>query len=451
MIRILRIVIVLALLVAGGIWFANHPGRLSLTWLGWQVDTSVAFFLLALGAILAALWGLWKLLVGVILAPKTVWSLGRRSRRNKGLSMLTAGLAASAAGEGAEALKLARRSRNILGDSALGNLLTAQASRQTGHKEDARRRFEHMLAIPETAFFGLRGLVDLSRDDDDLDGALHYARQAVKLKSHSPWALNTLFDLQVRTGHWADARETLALGRKRKIFEGAAELQALLLYQEGYAALADGQTLEAERLWQQAHDADAGFLPAATALARLQEGLGNKRKAAGVLERAWREAPHPDLAARYFALWENKSPADRYGQIEHLVHHNRDHPESRMALASAALATARYADGRDLLAPLTGNRPEARVTRLMARLYEAEGHDPQATRDWLLMDTRPDPAWTCDECGTQVDHWVPFCPHCQSFNSLTWRSAEVTLGGDENGTAADSDESPEVLRGPDAA
>ena len=45
--------IIVAVLVAAGVFFADHPGRVQIVWQGWQVETSVGVLVAA--AILAAL------------------------------------------------------------------------------------------------------------------------------------------------------------------------------------------------------------------------------------------------------------------------------------------------------------------------------------------------------------------------------------------------------------
>jgi HemY protein len=34
----------------------------------------------------------------------------------------------------------------------------------------------------------------------------------------------------------------------------------------------------------------------------------------------------------------------------------------------------------------------------------------------------PDPAYICSRCGGESGDWQPLCPHCASFDALTWRT-----------------------------
>ena len=101
------------------------------------------------------------------------------------------------------------------------------------------------------------------------------------------------------------------------------------------------------------------------------------------------------------------------------------HPESRIALARAAIDAALWGLARTqlaALAPATGHPPEARVCRLMAALEEGEGREPGAAQSWLLRlgEARRDPAWRCAACGHRAEAWAPHCPSCEAFDTLRW-------------------------------
>ena len=79
---------------------------------------------------------------------------------------------------------------------------------------------------------------------------------------------------------------------------------------------------------------------AAELLARLVADDGRVRRARKVLERTWQVAPHPALAAAYLDILGTAPPLDRYRAISQLTKDNRDHPESRFAVAEAAVVGA---------------------------------------------------------------------------------------------------------------
>ena len=61
MIRMLRFLIVLALLSIGAVWVAEHPGRISIVWQDWQIESSLAVLAAAAVVFSIALAGLYEL------------------------------------------------------------------------------------------------------------------------------------------------------------------------------------------------------------------------------------------------------------------------------------------------------------------------------------------------------------------------------------------------------
>ena len=160
------------------------------------------------------LWLLYRWIVG---APGALLEGWGESRRRRGYRELTQGLAAVAAGDGAEAQKHARKAEQLLAEPALTLLLSAQAAQLTGDRDGAKRAFNAMLDDEQMAFLGLRGLIGQALREGDQSQALAYAERAFKLRPQTPWVVHSLFDMQAQIGQWKAAQETLDTGLRRKV------------------------------------------------------------------------------------------------------------------------------------------------------------------------------------------------------------------------------------------
>ncbi|MFX5084990.1 tetratricopeptide repeat protein, partial [Acinetobacter baumannii] len=78
--------------------------------------------------------------------------------------------------------------------------------------------------------------------------------------------------------------------------------RAVLLLERSFEAERRGRADAALSHAQAAHDMMPGFVPAAVRLARLQLAADRPKPAAKVVERAWRQSPHPELAEIYRGL-----------------------------------------------------------------------------------------------------------------------------------------------------
>ncbi|HEX3972749.1 MAG TPA: heme biosynthesis HemY N-terminal domain-containing protein [Stellaceae bacterium] len=428
--RALPAIIVIALLIAGAVFVADRPGDVSLVWQGYRVYTSVAvlIFGVALIAVIAA--ALFHFLRLLIRSPRIIARGRRERRRQRGYRALSQGMVAVAAGDPAEAKRFARQADVLLAEPPLTLLLSAQAAQLNGDEKAAEKYFTAMLDRAETEFLGLRGLIMQALKRKDETVALKLAERARELRPKTQWVLASLFELQARAGKWVEAEATLALAAKRKAIDAveSARHRAVMLYEQSRVASAESRDRDAVRLAAKAHAMAPGFTQGAVRYAEMLSGAGQTRQARKVIETAWEKAPHPELAATYDAIFGDERPLQRLKRCETLVARAKDHVESHIALALAALKARLWGEARRHLAEAGGREdnvhPSPRVARLMAELEEAEHGDLPAARLWLsraITTATQDATYVCAACGGEVAHWTSLCPHCRSFDSIEWR------------------------------
>ena len=105
-IRFLVFIIILSFLAS---MLADSPGEVSLEWLGYKVDTSVAiliFVTVLFGIILTFFYNTW---INLKKAPNRLFKIRRDWRRERGYKALTQGMVAVAAGDAQEARRLAKK------------------------------------------------------------------------------------------------------------------------------------------------------------------------------------------------------------------------------------------------------------------------------------------------------------------------------------------------------
>ena len=421
MARALWYFIKVAALVAIAVWIANRPGDVSIDWLGWRIETTVGILALAVFLLLVATALTYRLWRSLLRAPRAVTEAGRNRRRTAGYKALTRGMAAVAAGDQDEAGRQARKAGGLLGEPPLTLLLSAQAAQLGGDERAARGYFEAMLQRPETEFLGLRGLIMQAMRARDDARALALARRARDLRPNSAWVHDALFQLLSRAGDWRGAQ---ALLESRPGGRGAARREgdrrrAAILVERSRAADADGRSDEALQQARKAQELDPDLVPAASWHAHLLARDGKAKRALKAVEAAWRNAPHPDLAAAYGEALEGDALA-RVKAFERLHALRPDHVDSHIALAEAALAAKLWGEARNHLESAAAEGTPPRLCRLMARLEEAEKGDAVAARAWLDRATGLDDTWHCGECGALTDRWCAVCGHCGAFGSLDW-------------------------------
>jgi HemY protein len=425
MIRLGLFILITAILVTCTVWFANNPGTMTIVWLGYRFDGSigmVALGLLVLTGVLVILWRCWSTIAN---SPNWLGRVLGSRRRKKGQQALTMGLLELASGDVRQALKHTRAVDRYLEDDTLTRLLTAQAAELDGNNEAAKRQFEAMLEKPDSAFFGLRGLLQLSLKSDNRSEALDYAERAHRLRPRNPSVLVTLFDLLLGAKRWDRALTLLVDAQKADIFneDELTRRRALLITAKAEDAITDGENAEAIKLLRKALNARPDFTGAAVLLARLYADIDQPAKARDVAQQSWQTSPSAALGQIYLDSLSEDALA-KVKAVEKLIAANPEHVESQLLLAEAALSADLWGMARSNLEKAIAQKAQSRHYRLLADLEFREKKDAAKARELLVKASHanPDPGWRCGACGTETDKWAVTCPSCHSFGSIDWRA-----------------------------
>ncbi|MGU3384532.1 heme biosynthesis protein HemY [Methylobacterium sp. D53M] len=428
--RALAFLALLALAAFGAVWIADRPGTVTVVWNGYQIGTSLAVALVGVIAAAIVLGVLWAIVRGVIGLPEALVRGSAERRRAKGLSALSRGMVAVGSGDPLAARRFAGDAERLLGTEPLTLLLKAQAAQISGDRDAAESAFQRMVDDPETRVLGLRGLFVEARRREDETAARAYATEAARLAPSVTWANEALLEAQSADGDWAAALETIERRSSLGLIDKAAarRQRAVLLTaiagerEAGEPEIATERALQAVKL---APD----LVPAACIAGRLLARRGDVKKAARIVEAAWKANPHPDLAKVYLGLRPGDSVRDRLARAEVLAKLSVWDPESRLALGQAALDARDYKRAREAVKPLLSDRPTARACLMMAAIEEAEhGAASGQAREWLARAARAprDRVWIAD--GIATDTWAPVSPVTGRLDAFAWREPPNTLG-----------------------
>lgn len=426
--RLFFYLVQIAILAGIAVWFADHPGRVAIEWLDYRVDTSVGilFFFAILLAIFSIVF--YRLVRFVVRAPARLRESRRRRRQRGGYRVLAEGMIAAAAGRPRAAARLAKRARTLLDEPRLTLLLSAQAAELNGDRAEAAACYEALRANPATELLGLRGLIAQALAAGDTPRALELARRAREVRVETPWVLETLFDLQVRTRLWADAQATLEERARRGLVDSHAgqRLKAAVFDARRAEAETAGDKESALSFARRAHEAAPEHPAIAARLAARLDAAGKSRRARRVVEETWNRNPHPDLLPPYRAA-NRAADALRWVQaVQLLAAMAPGHSESRLAMAEAALDAHLWGVARENLTPLLAveaprDQSYGRACSLRAVLEEGENADAASARHWRAEAAKAAaPVWQCGGCGAVPDGWTPLCPRCGAFNSIVW-------------------------------
>lgn len=389
-------------------------------------------FVAAVVILALLLWLFWKLfnltvaLVRFFAGDETALSrYWNRSQERRGFDALSEGLIAMAEGDGRTAMTRARKAERLLARPELTNLLMAQAASANGDTETAKTYYKTMASEQQTAFVGVKGLLAQALEKGETDRALKLAQHAFTLKPKSSDVMSTLFGLQSTENDWAGARDTLAAMNRTHVLprDVADRREAVLLLADARNAAANDDTEKARDLALRANKKSPGLAPAAVMAAKLTASSDSPRRAARVLKEAWRQAPHPDIAAAFAALVPDETAEARRKRFRDLLKIAPEHVETQLLEAELALADKDFDAAKRIAGKLVADNPTTRSLSIMAAAEKGGGGDDAMVRAWLAkaITASRGPQWICDKCGGHHRDWVPTCDSCDAFDTLSWR------------------------------
>ncbi|MEN5084098.1 heme biosynthesis HemY N-terminal domain-containing protein [Bosea sp. TWI1241] len=430
MVRVLTYLLVIAALAAGAVWLADRPGEVSILWQGYRIETSVAIGVIgvALLAFLALVF--WVTIRFILGMPSALGFASKARRRNRGFEAISRGMVAIGAGDPVAASRYAGDARKLVAEEPLTLLLEAQAAQLKGDRAQAEAAFKAMLDRPETRVLGLRGLFVEARRRGDMAAARAFADDAVRRSPSLAWANDALLDFHTAAGDWQAARTAVERRAALRLADKAEakRQRAVLLAAEALEAR-DREPEKALAAALEASKLAPGLTPAAALAGRMLSERGDIKKATRVLEAAWKEVAHPDIAAAYLDVRPGDSARDRLARAETLARLRPADPEGLLAVAGAAIHAQDFARAREALRPLVAGGASTRVCLLMAELEEAEHGAAGRVREWLARATRAprDAAWVAD--GLVSDHWLPVSPVSGRLDAFAWTVPPMALGG----------------------
>jgi HemY protein len=429
MVRVFVFFAVIMVAALGFAWLADRPGDVTVVWNGLNIQTSLMVALLGVVLAVGVLMFIWSLLRTVLRAPDLISLFLRNRRGKKGYQAISRGLVAVGAGDMHAARRHAREAHRLAPQEPLTHLLSAQTAQLAGDRTGAEKAFAALARREDTKLLGLRGLFIEAQRRDEKAAARGYAEEAAKLTPSPGWAGKAVLDMRCAAGDWAGALSALERNMRAGLIERSLyrRQRAVLLTAQALAAR-ENESETAKTLITEAVGLAPTLVPAVAFAARRLADAGDIRKAARMIEKAWRAGPHPELAESYVNLRLGDAARDRLERAQTLAKKASGNVEGALMVARAARNAQDFSLARQKLSPHLA-RPTQRVALLMAEIEAAEHGDEGRAREWIAraVHAARDPAWTAD--GYVSDRWLPVSPLTARIDAFTWRVPLEEMNG----------------------
>ena len=368
------------LFAAIAFWYLQDPGHIGITWLGYEIQLSVAVGIatLLLSLFLLSLVG--KMILWLLGIPFRFFTFLQDHQKKEAWNQLLEQLTSLEAENFSEALQHQKKIGTGLENDPFFLWISANTLEKTGKSYEAETLFSK---LTDASFLGLKGRIRLALERGDQASARTLLEQADKLQPCSPWVLKHLLALTYEDRNFGKAKELIKKEEDLKILPPAQAKKQLahLCYLE--ASQSDLSLEKKEALLKEAHSLDPRLSEAAESLAQILVQKGQGRDALRVLEATWCVNPAQPLGDLYLTLSAPKSGIDAYQAATRLVKKASHLPESLLFLAQTALNARLWGESRAQLTLLHMQHPTAEVYGLLATLELEENQNLKAAIGWL--------------------------------------------------------------------
>ncbi len=394
--RLIALFLLLAL-AAIALLALRDPGHASLSWGGWQVQTTLAVLLGLALAVVLLLWLILRLLGLILRTPSLLRQRQARRKQERALRELAAAVFSLIEGDWMDAERRFKRHAEDARDGILwllGQAFTAHRQGAPARRDDALRLAEQR--YPEASRVLRLFQAELLLDDDRPQEALGRLEPLHAENPRHAQVLRLMMQAHRRLQQWQAVLDDLAkLQRLRALPEEeglALEEEAI----EGRLVQLTEQGAEAvDAFWNGLRRSLRGRERLRLAHARALAAAGQAQGACDLLFRMLREYPSV-AAARLLAGLDVPEPKTALEAAESLL--ARHGAEARIA-APLHLFAARMAWKLDLWGKARSHAeaalalaPSAEAHALLARALERQGLVQQALEQaWAALDLKPSP------------------------------------------------------------
>ncbi len=408
----------------------EQDGSVQVEWHNYIVSVQLGMALVAILVFLVTLLFLHKIMLELLTVPKVWRTYWQEKSLRKGNISLTQSLVALAAGDHKHAAYHAYRAQKLIPDhydTGVATFLEAQAARFMGQHERATIKFNALLENRESAFLGIRGLMQTEIEAKNYEQALEMAYAADRMHPKQPWIVKTIYDLEIQTHKWDLVLNTLKKLEKLKALKPEIiqndRKTILVMLADKYLGQKDIPT--AKSYLKKALSIESGFVPVATRLIQLAIESDQTRKAKSLIERTWKQSPHPDLIQFWDLLAPENTPSKPTARLmwyERLIELNPHAVEGQLAVAQIALDDGLWGEARAHLSKAEKLDNHAGVYLAWAELERLSTQNEEAVQAWIkkAQDAKQPKKWVCQITGDIFETWYAIAEPHGIFNSIAW-------------------------------
>ncbi len=354
--KILSFLLKLLLVALVCLYFASHPGTISLDWQGWHISTSVSVFLLSLLSILYTLWFLrW--------IKRKIWDLLKISDRARyksmkiGVEYLEKALIETYLQNPKKTGDHLKKAQGFLKKTSFPKLLAHYLEKKPGAPDLQSLKKYGVLK----AFFTLQKF----QEEKDWDNLERFFQTPAQPLLKEGWFWRACFLYQKEMSNWEEAKKALKNAEEYDCFskQDAFLEWAHIFYHQ---ALEEKDPVKKLGLFERAFAADPKNKANVLAYGQLLKAENNSRLAKKVLTKAWSLWPDWDIAQTYATLFaKDRTPLSHCHMMRELYDVMPQDTTSQICFAISLIRAKLWGQAEALIASIQDPSAKSLLTLIL--------------------------------------------------------------------------------------
>jgi len=410
MIRALCYALLAVLITFAAIWLKDNPADIQISWLGYEVYSSLWVLLL----VFLLLW----VVIKILSAPFNFLDFLERKRKElakkKENKLLVDFLTAIGTKDTLKYNSLGRKIDNTFADRPkLRDLMLLSISAGDTKQEV----IENLSKEKNTGLLAMKSKIDIAEEDDNKEETLALYLDAFNKYPKADFIPVKLISLLALFSRWDEVKAVTEQARKNGTLskEQAARILSSALLEQG---MSEGN----DSMIKQAYETDNGNIAAVINAARSYVKEKNNNKAFDLLKKAWRTEPCYGIYEAALMVTSEEAEYKRLKKIVKLLNSNKDFELYDLLMADIHAKSQIWGQAKEYLAKYESSHAlSPLLMRVKADLAMGETPDTPNAKNLLdLSAANPLPApWECEHCHNGCFEWHGICPKCGTFGEIS--------------------------------
>jgi HemY protein len=395
-------------------WFAKNSGTVEIVWLGWQISTTLSFFLLTFFILFSSLFIFFLFLRKIFLFPFKIKNKIKTNKIKKAKIALEEGLLASAYDEKEKVLISYNKAKKYSSTTPLYLLLQLQNYLIRGNEAQCFNTYKRMLDFSASRPLAIKGLILIANKNRDTELFSNMLVCAKKFKVPLEFFLFESIRFCTKNAKWSMLKELTSQYPRRLSYAGKNAI-SFLNFNLAKENLEEGKPEKAKKLLEEIFKKKIYF-PCYIELYCNLNIEKNEKNLKKILKSYWRIFPHSNILESVFKNFNNLNiPEKTKLLIDILEGHNNLYLKYLLLGEVKAKAKVWGDSKKDLLKSIK-LYPNKKAYHLLVHIEEQTSCNKNKIKNWLnLAKDCKDKLWQCKLCSFEQEEWSIYCENCNNF------------------------------------